>query len=63
MENLLHNGILVILAFQNWGEWLLGPMKLFSFLGTEDFYILAIPVLYWSIDSALALREIGRAHV
>ena len=56
MENLLHNGILVILAFQNWGEWLLGPMKLFSFLGTEDFYILAIPVLYWSIDSALALR-------
>jgi len=56
MENLLNSGIAIILAFQSLGEWLLVPMKLFSFLGTEDFYILAIPVLYWSIDSALALR-------
>ena len=56
MEDLLNSGIPMILAFQSLGEWLLVPMKLFSFLGTEDFYILVIPVLYWSIDSALALR-------
>lgn len=56
MDNLLNNSIPIILAFQNFGEWLLGPMKALSFLGTEDFYILMIPVLYWSIDSALGLR-------
>ncbi len=56
MDNLLNSGIPIILAFQSLGEWLLAPMEWFSFLGTEDFYILIIPVLYWSIDSALALR-------
>ena len=56
METLLNNAIPLILAFQDLGEWLLGPMKAFSFLGTEDFYILVIPIIYWSFDSALGLR-------
>lgn len=56
METLLSNGIPFILAFQSLGEWLLMPMKALSFLGTENFYILSMPVLYWSIDSALGLR-------
>ncbi len=56
METLLNNAIPLILAFQDFGEWLLGPMKAFSFLGTEDFYILVIPIIYWSFDSALGLR-------
>ena len=56
METLLNSGIGIILVFQSWGEWLLTPMKIFSFLGTEDFYILALPVIYWSLDAALGLR-------
>ena len=56
METLLNSGIGIILAFQSWGEWLLTPMKIFSFFGTEDFYILALPVIYWSLDAALGLR-------
>ena len=56
MEILLNSGIDIILAFQSWGEWLLTPMKTFSFLGTEDFYILVLPVIYWSLDAALGLR-------
>ncbi|MBT3337432.1 MAG: phosphatase PAP2 family protein [Anaerolineae bacterium] len=56
MENLLNSGIGLILAFQNMGEWLLAPMKFFSFLGTEDFYLIALPIIYWGVDSALGLR-------
>ena len=56
METLLNSGIGIILAFQSLGEWLLAPMKLFSFLGTEDFYILALPIIYWCFDAALGLR-------
>ena len=52
----LFGGINLIFAFQNLGEWLLPIMAFFSFLGTEDFYILALPVVYWSLDSALGLR-------
>jgi len=56
MEALLNSGIGIILAFQSLGEWLLAPMKVFSFLGTEDFYILALPIIYWCFDAALGLR-------
>lgn len=44
------------LAIQSWGEWLTGPMKFFSFLGSEDFFLIALPLVYWCIDSALGLR-------
>ena len=52
----LFGGINIILAFQSLGEWLVPIMAFFSFLGTEDFYILTFPVIYWSLDSALGLR-------
>jgi membrane-associated phospholipid phosphatase len=45
-----------IIAFQSLGNWLVAPMKFFSFLGSEEFFILALPVLYWSVDAALGLR-------
>lgn len=56
MEDLLNSSIPLILVFQSLGTWLLVPMKMFSFLGTEDFYILALPIIYWCIDAALGLR-------
>ncbi|MDR3572916.1 MAG: phosphatase PAP2 family protein [Anaerolineaceae bacterium] len=31
-------------------------MKLFSFLGQEEFFILLFPILYWCIDASLGLR-------
>lgn len=45
-----------VVAFQSLGEWLVAPMKFFSFLGSETFFILVLPVLYWSLDAALGMR-------
>lgn len=45
-----------VLAFQSLGDWLIPPMKFFSFLGTENFYTLVLPVLYWCIDASLGIQ-------
>lgn len=46
----------LVIAFQSLGDWLVAPMQIFSFLGTEEFYILIFPILYWSIDAKLGIR-------
>jgi len=46
----------LVIAIQSIGDWLVAPMKFFSFLGAEEFYILIFPILYWSIDSNLGIR-------
>ncbi|MCF6278506.1 MAG: hypothetical protein L3J16_07150, partial [Anaerolineales bacterium] len=56
METLLQSGLDFVLAFQQMGDWLLKPMEFFTFLGTENFYILLLPVLYWCIDAKLGLQ-------
>lgn len=56
MELLIQNGIDWILMIQGQGAWLEGPMRFFSFLGSEEFFLLALPALYWSIHSGLGLR-------
>jgi membrane-associated phospholipid phosphatase len=45
-----------VIAFQSMGDWLVFPMRFFSFLGTEEFYILLMPILYWCIDAKLGIR-------
>jgi membrane-associated phospholipid phosphatase len=45
-----------VIAFQSMGDWLVLPMRFFSFLGTEEFYILAMPFLYWCLDASLGIR-------
>jgi len=45
----------LVIAFQSIGDWLVAPMKFFSFLGAEEFYILIFPILYWSIDAKLGI--------
>jgi membrane-associated phospholipid phosphatase len=45
-----------MIAFQALGDWLVSPMRFFSFLGTEEFYILIMPILYWCIDASLGIR-------
>lgn len=45
-----------VIAFQSLGNWLTLPMQFFSYLGTEEFYTLILPILYWCIDSNLGIR-------
>jgi len=56
MESFLNTGIDWIVVLQGLGNWLTLPMKAFSFLGSEDFFMLVLPALYWSVDAALGLR-------
>lgn len=56
MGNLLDLGINRVLLFQSLGAWLALPMQFFSFLGTEEFFLLLMPILYWCVDAALGLR-------
>lgn len=56
MNPLISFGISFIVAFQSLGTWLEAPMKLFSFLGSEEFFIIFLPLVYWSVDAALGLR-------
>jgi len=48
--------IAVTLFLQGMGSWLAAPMRLISFLGQEEFYLLLMPAVYWSIDTALGIR-------
>ncbi len=52
----LHMDLLWVVALQSLGDWLVAPMKFFSFLGSETFFILVLPALYWSLDAALGIR-------
>jgi len=56
MDALTQNGINLVVAVQSLGMWLEAPMKFFSFLGTEYFFLLILPLLYWSIDANLGIR-------
>lgn len=56
MQTWIDSGVAFIIALQGLGDWLIAPMRFFSQLGTEDFFFIVLPLLYWSIDSALGLR-------
>jgi membrane-associated phospholipid phosphatase len=56
MQTILDFGIRLIVALQGLGDWQTLPMKLFSFLGTEEFFMLVLPILYWCVDSLLGIR-------
>ena len=48
--------IAVTLFLQGLGGWLATPMRLISFLGQEELYLLLMPALYWSVSSSLGIR-------
>ena len=56
MDTLMNIGINWIATLQGLGTWLTLPMQAFSFLGSEDFFMLVLPALYWSVNAALGLR-------
>lgn len=56
MDFLIPFGVNWIIAIQSLGAWLEVPMKFFSFLGTENFFLLILPLIYWCIDANLGIR-------
>ncbi len=56
MDFITANGVNWIIAVQSLGGWLEMPMRFFTFLGSEYFFFLVLPLIYWSIDSKLGLQ-------
>ena len=56
MDSLLNFETGITLFLQNLGTWLAGPFQAISFLATEEFFILVLPLVFWSIDSLTGLR-------
>lgn len=56
MEILLPAQLEVSQFMQNLGEWLRPIMAFFSFLGTEQFFLVMVPLLYWCVDARLGMR-------
>jgi membrane-associated phospholipid phosphatase len=56
MSPILEWGIPVIEWLQALGDWLVLPMKIFTFLGDKEFYILIAPTILWCFDTMLGLR-------
>jgi membrane-associated phospholipid phosphatase len=57
MQVFIESGIAFIIAIQGAvGDWFIIPMRFFSYLGNEEFFLLVLPLVYWSVDSALGLR-------
>jgi membrane-associated phospholipid phosphatase len=48
--------IYLIASFQSLGNWLVGPMQFFSFLGAEVFPMLLVPLIYWNINVLVGLQ-------
>jgi membrane-associated phospholipid phosphatase len=49
-------GIPIIEWFQSWGEGWLLPMRIFTFLGDEEFIMLVLPALLWCYDVSIGFR-------
>ncbi len=56
MNAILDLGIDFIAGLQASAPWLEAPSRFFSSLGTEEFYLLILPFLYWCVDVRLGLR-------
>lgn len=56
MDAILNFEIEITLFFQNLGAWLTTPMVAISFLATEYFFMVMMPLVYWCVDSLMGLR-------
>jgi len=48
--------IAVVHFIQSLGPWMMAPMRFFTFLGEEEFFVLVMPVLFWCVSPGLGLR-------
>jgi membrane-associated phospholipid phosphatase len=46
----------IITWLQGLGDWLTGPMQAFTFLGSENFFLLVMPALLWCFEVRLGFR-------
>lgn len=56
METIWNLELSLTAFLQNLVGWLELPMRMFTFLGNEEFYMLVMPALYWCVDAVLGLR-------
>ena len=56
MDALVDFEILFTIFWQSLGGWLEYPMQACTFLGSELFFLLVMPALYWSIDPIIGFR-------
>ncbi|MCX8062558.1 MAG: phosphatase PAP2 family protein [Anaerolineales bacterium] len=56
MEVFYQSGIAFLRSLQALGHGLVLPMKAITFLGSEEFFLLVLPALYWCIDATLGFR-------
>jgi membrane-associated phospholipid phosphatase len=56
MNPIYNFGIQLIPGLQTMSPTLDGAMKFFTFLGTIEFYLILIPLVYWVIDTQLGMR-------
>jgi membrane-associated phospholipid phosphatase len=56
METLIQLELTFTLFVQGLGEGFVPIMKFFSFLGTEEFYLVMIPLLLWVVDARIGIR-------
>ncbi|MCB0192480.1 MAG: hypothetical protein KDJ65_11105, partial [Anaerolineae bacterium] len=56
MNTLVEFGIVLIQFLQTMSPALDGPMHVISFMGTTEFYLILIPLLYWTVSKRLGIR-------
>lgn len=56
MQSILELGIQLVIFLQSMGDVLVIPMQIVSSLGTENFFLIIAPVMYWCIDANLGFR-------
>ncbi len=56
MDRMLEWGVEVVLWFQQASPQLDTFFAFFTFLGDEEFYLLVLPLIYWSINRAVGVR-------
>jgi len=58
MDPLTSGSLDLIRAFQSLGGWLVVPMQFFSFLGTEEVYMLILPLVFWCINRTIGIEMV-----
>jgi len=58
VEIILNSGVQFITWLQKLGSWLTPVMKLFTDIGSEQFYLVIAPAILWCIDTTFGLRMI-----
>jgi membrane-associated phospholipid phosphatase len=56
LDTILESSIPLILWLQSLGEGFASFMKVFTFMGYENFYLILFPILYWCFDEKLGFR-------